>query len=389
MGALVDISGLESDGGRWEHKAFVPSPLLAEMPELSSSTMLAVANARAALASLDSTAAQLPNLTLLRLPTLRREAQSTSALEGTYAPLSEVLRVDKDAPASAELREIINYEVMAQTGFGWLRDGRQVTPSMLSELQGISMSDGPLEKVSGKLRDRQVVIGTREGAPTGAPTIQRARFVPAPPGQLLEAGVGDLVEWMRKDHRALIDPVVAAAMSHYQLETLHPFRDGNGRLGRFLIVGHLQMMGVLEEPTLSVSPWFEARRAEYYDALLGVSQRVDWDKFVNVFARGLNASAFSTRSQMLELVGVQNALKDIIGASNLRANSALEVVDLAVARPTFVVKDVQRDLGISYGRANAVVQQLVELEVLDLVDPSAYKRRFFAPRVHEVILSGN
>ena len=92
---------------------------------------------------------------------------------------------------------------------------------------------------------------------------------------------------------------------------------------------------------------------------------------------------------MVELVGVQNALKDIIGAWNLRANSALEVVDLAVARPTFVVKDVQRDLGISYGRANAVVQQLVELEVLDVVDPSAYKRRFFAPRVHEVILSGN
>lgn len=384
-GELVTIRGSDPLLGEWEHKAFVPEPLPASMPELTPSTYLAVAEARAALAALDSTARQLPNPTLLRMPTLRREAQSTSALEGTYAPLSQVFTADEDAPPTAELVEILNYVRMANAGVWRLSEGWPISVSFLCELQGILMAGTPLENQSGRLRDGQVVIGRRDDGATVRHPVEAARFVPTPNGPLLETGLRDLVDWMRVDHHGQIDPVVAAAMSHYQFETLHPFRDGNGRVGRFLIVLHLQVTGVLSEPTLTVSPWFEARRNQYYDHLLGVSTRGDWDGYVRFFAEGLRQAADTTRAEMVAIVGVQAELKEIVRASNLRADSAHALVDLAVANPTFTVRRVEAELGVSYGRANKLVGQLVDLGVLDVVDPHAYKRRFFAPRVLQVL----
>lgn len=384
-GALVPVSGTDPVLGDWTHHAFVPNPLPDEMPPLESATYLAVANARAALAALDSTARQLPNPTLLRLPTLRREAQSTSALEGTYAPLTEVLTADEDDPATAELVEVLNYVRMANLGFSRIGSGQSLSLPLLSELQGILMRGTPLHEVSGRVRGGQVVIGRRPDAdPFGFP-VHAARFVPAPPGYALETGVRDLIDWMRADHSSGIDPVVAAAMSHYQFETLHPFRDGNGRLGRFLIVLHLQSTGVLSEPTLTVSPWFETRRSDYYDRLLAVSTHADWDAFIRFFSQGLQSAADQTHHQMRALVAVQAELKDRVRSSTLRADSAHALVDLAVANPSFTVRKVESDLNLSYGRANKLVGQLVELGILRAVDPNAYNRRFYAPRVLTVL----
>src|SRR5450631_2277677 len=116
-GVLVPIHGIDPRRGPWEHRAFVPNRLPEESPHLSPRTYLLVADARAALGALDSTAQQLPNPQLLRRPALRREAQSTSALEGTYAPLSEVLTAADDQPDNAHLREIFNYVAAAEHAF--------------------------------------------------------------------------------------------------------------------------------------------------------------------------------------------------------------------------------------------------------------------------------
>lgn len=387
-GSLVDIVGTDPSRGEWRHKAFVPAPLPNDMPNLSTPTFLAVSAARAALAALDSTATQLPDPTLLRLPTLRREAQSTSALEGTYAPLAQVLTADDEEPTSAELVEILNYVRMANHGFRSVAEGRPISTTLLEDLQGLLMLGTPLAAQSGRVRDTQVVIGRRSDAQPDMLPIHAARFIPPPPGDHLTTGLQDLVGWMRHDHTTTIDPVVAAAMSHYQLETLHPFRDGNGRLGRLMIILHLHTGGVLTEPTLTVSPWFEARRSDYYDHLLAVSTAGAWDDFVRFFAVGLRESANATRHQMLELVKVQGELKEVIRASSLRADSAHALVDLAVANPSFTVRNVEADLGISYGRANKLIGQLMDLGVLGVVDADAYKRRFFAPRVLDVLTAG-
>ncbi len=382
-GVLVPIHGTDPRRGPWEHRAFVPHPLPDESPDLSSRTYLLVADARAALGALDSTAGQLPNPQLFRRPALRREAQSTSALEGAYAPLSEVLTADDDQPDNTNLREIFNYVAAAEHAFTGQAEGRPLSLGVLRELQQIlvkgTRSDTPQ---AGQVRDIQVAIGHGPGV-----SVVDARFVPHPPGDELSTRLRELVDWMNVDRSRSLDPVVAAAMAHYHFETLHPFNDGNGRIGRLLIVLQLYAARVLGEPTLTVSPWFEARRKDYYDCLLGVSTDSRWDDWVSFFATGIEASATSTREQMLSLVLVQTSLTEQVRASRLRADSAHTAVDFAVGHPSFTVRDLQESLGLTYGRTNKLVEQLIAIEVFEPLAPfGTYNRRFCAPSVLEVLL---
>ena len=390
-GNLVEITGTDPRHGDWRHSAFVPHPLPKVSPSLSARTHRAVADARAALAALDSTARRLPNPRIFRRPALQAEAQSTSALEGTYAPLSEVLTADEERPPNADLREVLNYVRMADSAFEWIEEGRALSVGMLEELQAMLVRGTRGESsASGALRTHQVVIGRQKGAPPGALPVHSARFVPSPPGLDLRANLQGLLDWMGDEEVPReIDPVVAAALAHYQFETLHPFHDGNGRIGRFLIVVHLLMQGVLLEPTLTVSPWFEARRSEYYDRLLAVSADGAWDSYVEYFATGLEASAHTTHERMNALVAVQEAMKERIRNSALRADTAHALVDFAISRTTFTVRAVERGLGISYGRANGVVGQLVDLGVLAPLPSGSgsVSRRFYAPAAYHVLVN--
>ena len=385
-GQLVPISGTDPVRGPWQHSAFLPDPLPEQSPDLTGATYRIVANARAALAALDSTARQLPNPRLLRRPTLRHEAQSTSALEGTYEPLERVL-VAADDPAEPRMREVINYELMAEHAFLAVETQRPVSVPMLCELQKTLVTGTPHERpASGRVRSTQVVVGRRSNVSESEFAVVAARFVPPPPGLDLEARLRDLMEWLRVDRTADFDPLVASAMVHYQFVTLHPFHDGNGRLGRLLIVLQLYLTGTLSEPTLTVSPWFESRRTDYQDRLLAVSTRGDWDGWTAFFASGLAESAAATRRQMLALVQVQAELKDIVRTSKLRADTAHALVDFAVSQVAFTVREVERGLHVSYGRANQLVDSLVTLGILQPLSVETYNRRFYAPRVLSVLL---
>lgn len=383
VGSLVPVSGTDPSFGPWEHVAFVADPLPQTTPALTTSTFNTVARARAALASLDSSAKRLPNPALLRRSTLSREAQSTSALEGTYAPLQEVLAADEDEDQpDADLREVLNYLRTAEYAFEWVQDGRPLTLGLLVDLQARLVRGTSAEtSSSGRVRDIQVAIGSRRGA-----RVQDARFIPRPPGPELEAQVRDWINWVSLDLTSEIDPVVAAAMGHYQFETLHPFNDGNGRIGRLFVVLQLLQAAVLTEPSLTVSPWFEARRADYYDRLLGVSATGDWDSWVRFFAEGLAASADRTASQLADLLSVQAELKDKVRGAGMRAETAMSLVDFSLARPIFTVRQVERRLGVTYVRANGLVGQLVRAGVLRQYDESSYNRRFAAPDVLAVLL---
>ena len=382
-GSLIRISGTDPRYGPWEHVAFVPHPLPDTTPTLSTRTFNAVARARAALASLDSSAKRLPDPALLRRSTLTREAQSTSALEGTYAPLQDVVAADEDEEQSnADLREVLNYVRVAEHAFEWVRDGRPLTLGLLVDLQARLVRGTSAEtSSSGRIRDIQVVIGSGRGA-----RVQDARFIPRPPGPELESQVRDWLAWVRRDPGDEFDPVVAAAMGHYQFETLHPFNDGNGRIGRLFVVLQMLQSGVLTEPSLTVSPWFEARRADYYDRLYAVSTSGSWDPWVHFFAEGLAASATSTAAQLEDLLAVQAELKSRVKAAGMRAETAMSLVDFSLARPIFTVRQVERRLGVGYVRANNLVAQLVEAKVLAQYDDSSYNRRFAAPDVLAIIL---
>ena len=162
---------------------------------------------------------------------------------------------------------------------------------------------------------------------------------------------------------------------------------GTGRLGRFLIVLTLLGSRVLSEPTLTVSPWFEERRPEYYDALLRVSTHGDWDTFLAFFSQGLAAAAAGTRAQMLALATVHHDLKETVRSSRLRSAHAFDLVDFAVANPSFTVRKAEKVLGVSYGRANTLIGQLVDIGVLEVIETHSQPRRFAAPAVLKVLLA--
>lgn len=282
--------------------------------------------------------------------------------------------------------EILNYVTVAELAFEWSEEGRPWSVSAFEELHRLLMRGTKGERDFHGVRPIQVVIGRREDAdPTDLP-IKAARFVPPPPGDDLRIRVADLLQWAQTDHRTTCDPVVAAAMTHYTFEALHPFHDGNGRIGRLLIVLQLHRLGVLAEPSITVSPWFEARRQRYYDALLGVSTHGDWSTWVTVFAEGLAASAYDARRRMLLLTGVQDALKETVRRSQLRTANARLLIDFAVAQPTFTVRQVAAALGMQRPGAKKLIDNLVELGVLEEYGQRSYDRRFHSPQVLRALI---
>lgn len=390
-GELVAIAG-STGGVDWKHHAFLPNPLPDESPELTGSAYRSVAEARAALAGLNATAARLPNPRLFRHTALRLEAQSTAALEGTYEPVAKVLVARSDQPSDAEdasMREVLNYLHVAETAFAWEGEGRPWSVSALSQLQAELLRSTSPERDHAGVRRIQVVIGRRDSAAPDKIPVRAARFIPPPPGPDLQARLSDLLVWMGRGRHGDIDPVVGAAMVHYLFEALHPFHDGNGRLGRLLVVINLMRWNVLTEPTLTVSPWFEARWQLYYDALLGVSTDGDWSTWVTFFADGLTHAASQTQARMLALAGVRSELKERIEQSRLRSAKAHAVVDLAIASPTFTIRDAASHLNMKVQGASKLIDSLLDLGIIAPIDERAYGRRFHSPDVLRVLLGSS
>jgi Fic family protein len=338
-------------------RAYLPDDLPNELT-LTTETWTAVNTATAALARLDGAGRLLPSPGLLSRPTLRREAQSTSALEGTYAPFMEVLAADRDDPASwtAEIREVLNFERVAEFAFAWPED-RPVTLTMLNELQRtlVRGTSGELSDAGG-LRDRIVVIGRRGSG------FAKARFVPTPPGDQLRAGVEGLLGWLAKPPR--LPTVIHAAMVHYQFETLHPYSDGNGRLGRLLVIVQLLRGAAIREPLLVVSPWFEQRREQYQDALLQLSCDGKWDAWIAFFAEGVAASAAESQQKVERLVELQAELRARVQTAGKRGTAERLAADL-VGGPYITGPAVAKSYGLTgQGAANAI-RTLVELKILE------------------------
>lgn len=360
IGNLVAISGVDGrTGDPFEHAAYAPDPLAA-VPVLTSATWNAIARASHALGRLEQGAQLVPNPSLLRRPTLRREAQSTSALEGTYAPIEEVLAADviDNATRSSALSEVMNYVEAAERAFDWIGDARPLTAGLVCELHAILVRGTPADTDdAGRVRRVQVVIGSRDGG------VSDARFIPMPPGLTLDAGFGDLIRWMRTEASASNNPIARAAMAHYQFETLHPFNDGNGRLGRLLIVLQLVSEGLLTHGLLSVSPWFEQRRDEYQGLLALVSASGEWDPWVRFFAEGIEASAIDTAQRMSALLAVQASYQDTLRAEGAKG-VIRDVVDFLIGNPYVTIPMLVAATGRTYPAVKTAVQKLIEFEVL-------------------------
>jgi Fic family protein len=282
------------------------------------------------------------------------------------------LEADAGGRVTPEIREILNYAEMAEYAIDAIPH-RSISVGLLCELQAMLLrgtkSDGP---DSGRIRERQVVIG-----PKDCP-VEEARFVPAPDGDLLVAGLRDWVDWLERPRELPI--VVQVALAHYQFETLHPFHDGNGRIGRLVIVLQLIRTEHLRDGLLTISPWLEARREEYQDQLLRLSQRGDWDSWVRFFARALAAASDQTIQRVKRLLDRHSELRALVHDTPIRGVAARIVEDL-IAQPILNPTWAAGHYKVSYQAANTSVARLVELGVLQEATGRTYDRMFFAPDV--------
>lgn len=378
---VVRITGTDSRTGRdYDHFAFVPPPLPETVP-LSTATWMVVAEVSHALGQLLQAGRQVPNPSLFRRPTIRREAQSTSALEGTYALLEEVMEADvapDDSTLTPAIREVSNYVSVADAAIAWVRGGHRLTVGLLEGLQARLFERTPGETAvdHGRVRRGQVVVGPRDMP------VEQARFVPPPPGPGLRAALQDLMDWMESNKAN--PPVVRAALAHYQFESLHPFTDGNGRLGRLIIVLQLLRAGVINEGLLAVSPWFEERRREYQDHLLDVSRTGSFDEWVRFFCQGLHARALATTTAVCELIKYSDELRDLAAGARL-SGAIVHVLGGLIGQPVLTARSLAEQYEVTPQTAYSVIERLRELGVLTELTGRSYGRVFAATRVLEIV----
>ena len=382
-GQVVPIRGHDPRFGEdYDHWAFCPDPLPVDI-QLSQATWQLVGEGMLALGRLDQAGCQVPDAFVLRRGLVRREAQSTSALEGTVAPLEDVLEADPDDfdedGQTAEVSEVLNYVRAAEYAYAWVGGDLPISLTLLLDVHNAlvrsTKADGPQ---AGKIRTQQVVIGPP------STRVQDARFVPMPPGADLEASVRDLMTWI-ESRTPSQNVLVSAAMAHYQFETLHPFNDGNGRIGRLIIVLQLLRSGTLREALLTVSPWFEARRREYQDQLQRLGETGNWDAWVGFFATGIRSQAESTSKKVSDLLAYRDEVRALARSQGLRG-VAIDIIETLITRPVFSISsiaDVHRP--ITPQAVGAAVRRLVDQGVLVETTGAKYGRVFASPRVLSIL----
>ncbi|WP_426563854.1 Fic family protein [Angustibacter sp. McL0619] len=345
---------------------------------MRTATFKLISEAERELGRLDAQVRALPNPRLLLRPALSREAVSTSALEGTFAPLSEVFAAEHlaERKQTPEVREIQNYTNAAVLGLK-LITSKPICFSVAAELQAELVRGTRGESFdSGQMRKRLVCIGDSGRG------IENSRFVPAPSGPELVEGISAWEKWVNSDNDM---PFIARlALSHYQFETLHPFSDGNGRIGRLLISLQLVEDKVLQYPVLNLSSWLEPRRQEYTDQLLNVSATGDYDAWIAFFARGVREQAVTSSETVSRLVDTQTSLIERV----LAAGKKGVIVELArdlIGSPVVSVSDVRKKFGIANTSARSVVLALVELEILRPIEGITYGKLYMCQDVYRAL----
>jgi Fic family protein len=375
VGQIVPITGYDRRfDEEFSHHAYVPNPLPDEIP-LSAGTYSIVIDATAALARADQASALLPNPALLARPATRREAVSTSALEGTYAALSDVFEADflETNQLSDSVNEVRNYVRAAEQAYAWVDDGRPITVGLIEDLHRILVagtpSDGP---EAGHIRTTQVFVGAGRGR------VATARFVPPPPNHLLRDGLLAWETWIRQ--RSTLPSLVRIAIAHYQFEALHPFNDGNGRLGRLIAVLQLMVYGDLRYPILNISPWLERNRSEYQDGLLEVSATGSWDKWVQFFCAAVHAEALEVIARVDRLLALRTRFQAKL--NNARAKGvSLRIADDLIGYPMITATAASEMYGVTYQAANMAIRRLVELGILRQRTEGRYDRIFSSDTV--------
>lgn len=384
MGDLAPIAGFDTFlDQEYRHFAFIPKPLPNDV-ELAARTVKIIAEAERSLGRLDAATGRLPNPDLLVRPSLYREAVSTSALEGTYAPLDSVMKAEyvEEKDRTEEEREILNYVKAAQRGLELL-DTKPICLTLIAELQAILVQGTRGDSYdAGRLRERQVYIGEKRLG------IEESRFVPPPPGDLLRAGMSEWEKWLNLDPSTDDTPLIAkAAIGHYQFETLHPFSDGNGRLGRLIVVLQLVAAGALTHPVLNLSPWLEPRKDLYKDLLLSTTRSGAFDPWVQFFAEAVKDQAEDSLRRIDTLIDIRDSMLDALHAKRAKG-VILQIARDLIGYPVISPSQAASRHGVTYPPANAALRRLQELGYVQEITGRNYGRLYACSAVLRVLRSG-
>jgi len=339
----------------WDFWAFNPAAMPREL-ELELETVLALSTADAALGRLAGARRHLHDPSMFVRPYVTREALASSRIEGTQASLSEVFQADasEEEDATHDVEEVWNYRRAMDAGLRQLPDlplvGRVVREIHAVLLQGVRGED----RMPGDFRPRPVWIGS----PTDSP--ENAVFVPPFERELNDAW-RDWEEFANSNPR--LPTLVQCALLHYQFETIHPFLDGNGRLGRLLIVFFLIQRRVLPAPLLYISSYLEQHRREYYDRLQGVRERAEIQQWLQFFLTAVAVQAEDAVARAERLHDLRERYRSALAGSRSRA---VEVVDRLFVNPIVTVRSVASALGITTQGAANLVRQLQSRGWLEL-----------------------
>ena len=361
-------------------RAFVPPPLPPNPPVRLEALQRLLEQANQSLGRLDGLASILPNLPLFIYAYVRKEAVLSSQIEGTQSSLSDLLLFENDEAPGVPLndvQEVSNYVAALNHGLDRLRGGFPLSLRLIREIHEVLLSKGRgSDKQPGEFRQSQNWIGgTRPGT---------AAFVPPPPE--LVPDCMSALELFLHDERADLPVLIKAGLVHVQFETIHPFLDGNGRLGRLLITFLLCAAGVLREPILYLSLYFKQHRPAYYDLLDRVRAKGEWETWLDFFLTGVRDTAEQAATAARGILAVFEDHRRKIEALGRPAASVLRVFEHMQRNPIVSIPAAAQTIGIS---APTVAKSLEHMQRLGMLREitGRQRRRLFVYDAYLAILS--
>ena len=366
-GRMVDCPG--------GYRAYVPAPAPPPL-EWSESLTLSLSSADRAIGRLAGEGRRLPNPHILIRPFVRREAVLSSRIEGTQSTLGELLATEAGAAVERspeDLREVGNYVTALEYGLERL-ETLPVSLRLVRELHERLMRGVRGDVATpGEFRRSQNWIG-----PPGC-TLNDAAYVPPPPSELMPC----LDAWERFLHDESLPPLVHAAIAHSQFEAIHPFLDGNGRVGRLLITLLLVARGVIPSPLLYLSAWFEATREEYYARLNGVTERGEWEEWLTYFLRGVALQSEDAVDRIERLDDLLSGWKRQLAGGRSRLPE--RALDLFAENPFWTVGGVADRLEVAFTTAQRTIARLEAAGIVAQLGEARRNRVYCAGAVLDVL----
>lgn len=357
--------------GEMAYQSFVPAPLLPAPPvDLGNEGLTLLIQANRQLALLEGLATRIPNMDLFVSMYVRKEALLSSQIEGTQATLDDVLDPLLDENANRNVADVINYIKASEFAIKRLQE-LPLCNRLIKETHAVLMEGvRGQEKNPGEFRYSQNWIGGQGS------TLKNARYIPPNPEDMNEA-ISDLEKYMNSEDG--LDPLVRAALIHYQFETIHPFLDGNGRVGRLLITLFLMEKKILTTPALYISYFLKRNRIEYYDRMTEVRRKGNYEQWINFFLQAVMESAEDAIHTIDQLTALhdKNMVLLMDGVAKRQADTLKRLFAYLEANPIIEIKKTSQALDVAY---NTVARAVAVLEGKGILKQSeqAGKTRIYA-----------